>query len=180
MKSWESKNIFLKILNLSWYNITDVLGYYKDQVSLGSPLLTILPVILGFSQLEAYNMAEANIDIWDVFNTWKAPLSSYNSTTEDVGASTKKDEDVSEAGDRSRDNEQVVNIVNKMIQVFCEEDANKLIASDYKLIKTQLVGNITSYIFALSNKSSFNLNNLKQYRYTNKLYFQKGGEKRDE
>ena len=92
----------LKILNLSWYNITDVLGYYKDQVSLGSPLLTILPVILGFSQLEAYNMAEANIDIWDVFNTWKAPLSSYNSTTEDVGASTKKDEDVSEAGDRSR------------------------------------------------------------------------------
>ena len=62
-------------------------------------------------------------------------------------------------------------IVNKMIQVFCEEDANKLIANDYKLIKTQLVGNITSYIFALSNKSSFNLNNLKQYRYTNKLYF---------
>ena len=93
----------LKILKLSWYNITDVLGYYKDQVSLGSPLLTILPVILGFSQLEAYNMAEANIDIWDVFNTWKAPLSSYNSTTEDVGASTKKDEDISEAGDRSRD-----------------------------------------------------------------------------
>lgn len=61
--------------------------------------------------------------------------------------------------------------MNKMIQVFCEEDANKLIASDYKLIKTQLVGNITSYIFALSNKSSFNLNNLKHYRYTNKLYF---------
>ena len=61
--------------------------------------------------------------------------------------------------------------MNKMIQVFCEEDANKLIASDYKLIKTQLVGNITSYIFALSNKGSFNLNNLKQYRYTSKLYF---------
>ena len=61
--------------------------------------------------------------------------------------------------------------MNKMIQVFCEEDANKLSNNGYQLIKSQLIGNITSYIFALTNKSSFDLNKLKHYRYTSKLYF---------
>lgn len=93
-----------KLLDVSWFSLKDRLEMYKNQASLGVPVLTILPLLLGFTQLEVYSMNENNVDIWDVINTWNPPKSSYNTSDNDVGNQSKDVKDLSDNGEKNLDN----------------------------------------------------------------------------
>ena len=85
----------------------DFLGYCKDSSTIGIPVLTLMNVILGISQLDALDLSEQQIDVFDILTKWIPPQSSYNSGDSEgkAGRPELDDGDLSESGEQTKNSE---------------------------------------------------------------------------
>lgn len=97
----------LKFLDVHKFNMDDFLGYCKDSSTIGIPVLTLMNVILGISQLDALDLSEQQIDVFDILTKWIPPQSSYNSgdSEGEAGRPELDDGDLTESGEQTKNSE---------------------------------------------------------------------------
>lgn len=103
----ELKNNFkLILLKTTWFNLEDMLKWYKEQASLSVPVAMILPLLLGFDIEDIEDMSRMQEEIFDIFEKWKPLMSSYTATDSNEGGAPEKDsEDLTASGEQTRENE---------------------------------------------------------------------------
>lgn len=99
----------LKLLDTTWFNIKTLLEQYTSASQLTIPVLLMIPLLLGFEMSDVDDMATMQEDIFDVFNKWKAPQSSFTTSGKDItdkgGSPTKDPADITSSGETTRRND---------------------------------------------------------------------------
>lgn len=96
----------LILIKSTWFNLEELIGYYKELSSLSVPVALILPLLLGFevSDLEDISAMQGE-ELFDVLNNWKPLATSYTQSDNAVGSPPKKDGDLTASGEQTRSNE---------------------------------------------------------------------------
>lgn len=97
-----------KILNMSKLSEKDTIDTFIKTAQISVPNKTILTSALGLEPYEVYGLGKLENEILMLSQNWTPLQSSYTSNSQDiseVGANTKDDDQLSEAGIRSREND---------------------------------------------------------------------------
>lgn len=108
LKAKYKDNFKLKLLDITWFNLKEMLSYYKDNVQWGVPIQIVVPLILGYDMSDLNDMVLMQEEIFDTLNKWIPPKSSYTQNSNEVGepGSPKKDgKDLSPSGEQTRKND---------------------------------------------------------------------------
>jgi hypothetical protein len=99
-------NFKLELLNITWFNLEKMIGYYMQQAQFSIPIAMILPLLLGFEISDINDMADMQEQIFEIYDKWK-PLMSSNvmSGTNEVGAPKKSQSEISSSGEQTRVND---------------------------------------------------------------------------
>jgi hypothetical protein len=100
-------NFKFELLNLTWFNLENMINFYLKQAQFSIPIGIVLPLLLGFEITDIDDMASMQEEIFDVFNKWK-PLMSSNTTagnlTKDAGSPEKQNK--TNSGDQTSETDQ--------------------------------------------------------------------------
>lgn len=100
------KNKFkLKLLEVTWFNLKSMVEYYKTESSLSVPVTIILPLLLGYEMGEVYNLNIMQNDIYNILEEWNCPKTSYTQDSGTVGAPIKPQDELTNSGDKTREND---------------------------------------------------------------------------
>ena len=101
-----------KLLNTSWFNISNMIDKHLLQAQHGVPVAFILPLLLGYEITDIEDMYKMQTDIFNIYETWIPLQSSYttsssdnSSETSDVtgkGRPTKDSSDLTANGEKTR------------------------------------------------------------------------------
>jgi hypothetical protein len=100
-------NFKLELLNITWFNLEKMIGYYMQQAQFSIPIAMILPLLLGFEISDINDMADMQEQIFEIYEKWK-PLMSSNTTAGDVtnqSGRPKKTDGLSNEGDQTNNND---------------------------------------------------------------------------
>ena len=93
----------VKILHMSEFSIDDTVDRYSKNISLGVPNKTELMASLGMTPLEMICKQIFENNVLKLHENWIPPASSYTQSNDEGGRPTKSDEDISEAGQQTRE-----------------------------------------------------------------------------
>lgn len=95
----------INILNVTSHNQKDYLDNILKGVNLGAPLKLIIPIVLGYTPSDTYGMTILE-EVLDINNKWK-PLQSSSTLSSDnsSGRPESNEEDLSDAGEKTREND---------------------------------------------------------------------------
>ncbi|MDP4146633.1 MAG: hypothetical protein Q8936_19515 [Bacillota bacterium] len=98
-------NFKLELLNITWFNLEKMIGYYVQQSQFSIPVAIILPLLLGFEISDINDLTDMQEQIFEISTKWK-PLASSNTTAGDkVGAPKKDQSEISASGEKTREND---------------------------------------------------------------------------
>ena len=100
------KNKFkLKLLEVTWFNLKNMIDFYKTEASLSVPLTIVLPLLLGYEMGEIFDLNVMQNDIYNILEDWNCPKTSYTQDSNEAGAPTKSDDEISSSGEQTRSND---------------------------------------------------------------------------
>lgn len=98
-------NFKFELLNLTWFNLEKMIGYYVQQSQFSIPVAIVLPLLLGFEISDINDLADMQEQIFEVSTKW-IPLQSSNTTAGDkVGAPKKDQSEITSSGEQTRSND---------------------------------------------------------------------------
>ena len=102
--------VSLKLLDINRLNQVDFVDQHLKLAQYGVPSKLLLASAIGLSPMDSYSLSELENSILDLSTAWK-PLSSSHTNSGDEGNenNSKKDEDLSENGEKTRNNESNLN-----------------------------------------------------------------------
>lgn len=102
-------NFKLKLIDTTWFNLGEMIDWYMKQAQFSVPVAVILPLLLGFDMSDIQDLSLMQEEIFEIFETWKALSSSYTSSgsesSDEGGRPLKKEEELTESGEKTRKNE---------------------------------------------------------------------------
>lgn len=113
METWVNKKLSyvfpnlklnFKFLDVTIFNKKDVADQYLKQAQYGMPVIFDLMATLGYSPIDIINKATIENEIFDLHNLLQ-PLSSSHTQSNKGGRPQKSEDDISESGQKTRDNE---------------------------------------------------------------------------
>jgi hypothetical protein len=106
LKQKFKNNFKLELLNITWFNLEKMIGYYIQQAQFSIPIAVVLPLLLGFEISDINDLADMQEQIFEVSTKWK-PLMSSNTTAGDkVGAPKKDQSEISASGEATQNTDQ--------------------------------------------------------------------------
>lgn len=97
-------NFKLELLNITWFNLEKMIGYYMQQAQFSIPIAIILPLLLGFDISDIDDMAEMQEQIFEVYTKWK-PLASSNTQSVLNEAGRPTEQNKTNSGDQTSEND---------------------------------------------------------------------------
>lgn len=98
-------NFKFELLNITWFNLEKMIGYYTQQAQFSVPIAIVLPLLLGFDISDINDLADMQEQIFEVSTKW-IPLQSSNTTAGDkVGAPKKDQSEITSSGEQTRAND---------------------------------------------------------------------------
>ena len=99
----KNKNFRLQLLDVTRYSLKEVLDMFTSQATLGVPVLTAIPSLLGMDLSDVTDMS-AMQEMLDIYENWRPLKSAYQTSSNDEGGRPKSDDkDLTENGEKSRD-----------------------------------------------------------------------------
>lgn len=106
LKDKFKNNFKFKLLDTTWFNISDMMDSYLSASQFSVPVAIIIPLLLGFDMSDINDLVLYQEEIFDIYNKWKALQSSYTTSSTDEGGRPKGDDsDLSESATISREND---------------------------------------------------------------------------
>jgi hypothetical protein len=97
-------NFKFELLNLTWFNLENMINFYLKQAQFSIPIGIVLPLLLGFEITDIDDMASMQEEIFNVFNKWKPLASSNTQSTNEAGRPEQQNK--TNAGDQTSETDQ--------------------------------------------------------------------------
>lgn len=107
LKQKFKNNFKLELLNITWFNLEKMIGYYVQQAQYSIPVAIVLPLLLGFEISDINDLADMQEQIFEVSTKW-TPLMSSNTTAGDAtnkSGRPKSTDGLTNAGDQTNNND---------------------------------------------------------------------------
>lgn len=101
-------NFKFEMLNITWFNLEKMIGYYIQQAQFSIPIAIILPLLLGFEISDINDLADMQEIIFEVSTKWKPLASSNTSSSKDITSQAgrpKTEGGLSNEGDATNNND---------------------------------------------------------------------------
>jgi hypothetical protein len=105
LKDKFKNNFKFKLLDTTWFNISDMMDSYLSASQFSVPVAIIIPLLLGFDMSDINDLVLYQEEIFDIYNKWKALQSSYTTSSEEVGRPKADDSNMNESTTNSREND---------------------------------------------------------------------------
>ena len=105
LKDKFKNNFKFKLLDTTWFNISDMIDTYLGASQFSVPVAIIIPLLLGFDMSDINDLVSYQEEIFDIYNKWKALQSSYTASSEEAGRPKADDSNMNESTTKSREND---------------------------------------------------------------------------
>lgn len=99
------KEFKFKLLDVTWFNLKDMIQWYTNMATASIPVAMLLPLLLGFEISDIDDLSIMQEVIFNIFEKWKPLMSSYTTSGKESGRPEKDSKDLTESGDKTRENE---------------------------------------------------------------------------